>query len=155
MYTRLTFVPAAVFAICGALICQSNVPAQPIVVRHFAAPSYPPGAWIARVQGTVKAELKIKAEGSVDSVTVTSAHPLLRPGLEETLKRWSFLPTGESAVLPLTIIFELNGDCPEVPGTEKREPNYYTATQVSADLPYTVHISACPPIVTVTTTKTR
>ena len=126
-----------------------------LAIRHFAAPPYPPGAWIGRVQGKVVAELSIRSDGSVESVAITSAHPLLRRGVEDALRQWFFQPIGRPTSLVVTVNFDLEGDCPEGPGTEPREANSYTATFVSADVPSTVKVSACAPMIVVNTDKTR
>jgi len=111
-------------------------------VRHFVAPAYPVVARIARVQGTAVAEVTIKADGAVDSVKVISAFPLLRDSVETALKQWSF-QTSAGTTLRVTTLFELADDCPL---SSPVGPDYMQTT-VTADLPSSVAVKACPPVI--------
>lgn len=155
MCREFLFLGMILGALCPAIVCQETDVVKPIAVRHFAVPFYPPGAWIARVQGPVNLELNINPNGTVESVHVKSGHPFLLAGLEKTFKEWSFETTSAPVTLGITLTFDLSGPCPNVPATDKREPNYYTATRVSAELPSKVLVSTCPPMVVVSNDSTQ
>ena len=55
-------------------------------------PDYPPVARQARIQGVVKLRGAIGKDGSVQSLTVLSGHPLLVPAALEAAKQWVYEP---------------------------------------------------------------
>jgi protein TonB len=56
-------------------------------------PGYPPLAMQARIQGVVKLKAIIAKDGSVQNVTVVSAHPLLAQAAIDAVKQWVYQPT--------------------------------------------------------------
>ena len=132
---------------------QTISSAVPVSVRHFVAPAYPPAAWLARVQGTAVAEVTIKADGTVSSVTVISAHPMFRDSLETALKQWSF-QTSTATSLRVTTRFDLDADCP-LSGSGEPGKRYYIQTNVTAELPSNVDVRTCLPVITINTSKSR
>ncbi len=136
------------------LPAQTSASSNPISVKHFVAPAYPPRAWLARVQGTVVADVRVSRDGTVQSVTISSPYPLLRKSVEVALNQWLFEHPAATTTISVSISFQLDADCPQ---TGSREPatNYYIYTQVSADLPSSVEVRTCLPIVVVDSSKSR
>lgn len=120
-------------------------------VRHFVAPDYPAAAWLSRIQGTTVAEIGVKADGTVNSVKVISAHPIFRDAVESALKQWTF-SSPAATTLRVTTRFELDADCP-LSGPQESDKGYYVRTQVIADLPTTVEVKTCLPVITIDTNK--
>jgi TonB family protein len=77
-------------------------------------PVYPPLAKNARIQGTVRLQVVISPEGSVDEMTVMSGHPLLVQQAMEAVRLWRYEPTllngaPVSVVSTVDVLFSLNG----------------------------------------------
>jgi TonB family protein len=56
-------------------------------------PAYPAVAKQARIQGVVKLDTFIAADGTVQNINVISGHPLLVPAAMEAVKQWIYQPT--------------------------------------------------------------
>ena len=56
-------------------------------------PDYPQLAKLARIQGTVRLEALIAADGTVTGLKVVSGHPLLVKAALEAVERWRYRPT--------------------------------------------------------------
>jgi TonB family protein len=61
-------------------------------LTNKVSPTYPPLAKAARIQGTVKLAVVISKTGNVDSVKVTSGHPMLVSSAVEAVKKWQYKP---------------------------------------------------------------
>ncbi|MBI3280078.1 MAG: M56 family metallopeptidase [Acidobacteria bacterium] len=57
------------------------------------APQYPPLARQARIQGTVRFNVVIGHEGSVQNLTLINGHPLLVPPAQEAVRQYLYQPT--------------------------------------------------------------
>jgi len=96
MWPRLptTAVIAALVSATGTLFAQN--PANPdaakgqVTITELFPPAYPPLARQTRISGDVQLELKIQRDGSLDSVEVTSGHPLLQQAAIDSAKRSQF-----------------------------------------------------------------
>jgi TonB family protein len=55
-------------------------------------PLYPPLARMARIQGVVKLQVRIGADGHVTETTLLSGHPLLVPAAMDAVKRYVYKP---------------------------------------------------------------
>jgi hypothetical protein len=102
---------------------------EPVVVR-FVAPEYPKLARAARVQGTVVARIHYDEKGIVSAAELVRGHAMLAPSVE-TLKQWTFKPTGKTGTLEVQLVFTLGK---KLSGPDK----------VSATLPYLVRIEGHP-----------
>ena len=56
------------------------------------APTYPPLARQARIQGTVVLKVQISKSGDVEDVQLSSGHPMLAPAAIEAVKQWKYKP---------------------------------------------------------------
>ncbi|MFQ5694644.1 MAG: energy transducer TonB, partial [Terriglobia bacterium] len=56
-------------------------------------PVYPQIARTARVQGTVRLEAVIAADGSIQNLRVIDGHPLLVPSALDAVRQWVYEPT--------------------------------------------------------------
>ena len=84
---------------------QVPVPSRPVPrIRVYSAqsltrlirkvaPKYPPLAVQARIEGIVRYEAVIGANGRILSLEMKSGHPLLVPAATEALKQWVYQPT--------------------------------------------------------------
>ena len=110
----------ALISATGALFAQN--PPNPdagknqVVLTELFRPVYPPLARQTRISGDVQLEVKIKPDGSVDSLEVVSGHPLLGPAALDSAKQSHFRCTNCSESLTptrLVYTFQLVGtdDC--------------------------------------------
>ena len=60
---------------------------------HKAEPMYPPLAKQARIQGTVRLEAVIAADGSIQNLRVLEGHPLLVQSALQAVQQWRYQPT--------------------------------------------------------------
>jgi len=72
------------------------------MVVSKVAPSYPPDARAARIQGSVVLGVIIGKDGNVQHVRVISGDPMLAPAAIDAVKQWKYRP------------YILNGDPIEV-----------------------------------------
>lgn len=56
-------------------------------------PAYPPEAKEARIQGVVKLNASIGADGKIEDLSVISGHPLLVPAALDAVRQWVYQPT--------------------------------------------------------------
>lgn len=77
---------------------------QQAQVLDRVAPSYPPTARRARIQGTVEVEAAIAADGSVESVRVLAGHPWLAPAAEEAMKGWRYAPAMRDGINVASVV---------------------------------------------------
>ena len=69
-------------------------------------PAYAPLARQARIQGTVVVRAVISKDGSVESLTLVSGHPMLVPAAMDAVKQWKYKPyilNGEPVEVETTI----------------------------------------------------
>jgi TonB family protein len=89
----------------GGVVAEANL-------QESSPPIYPPLAKAAGVQGTVKLQIRVGADGHVKDVTVISGHPLLIEAAADAAKQYVYKPTilNGQAVQVLTeveIVFRL------------------------------------------------
>ena len=68
-----------------------NVQAAKLINR--VTPNYPPLARQTRISGTVRLHAIIGKDGSVQSLTLESGHPLLVQAALDAVKQWRYQPT--------------------------------------------------------------
>ncbi len=78
----------------------------------FKAPSYPPLAQAARIEGTVILDAVIDAQGVVQDVTVLRSVPLLDGAAVEAVRQWRYSPTRLNGVaipvrMSITVTFSM------------------------------------------------
>jgi protein TonB len=62
------------------------------MVISKVAPSYPPDARAARIQGSVVINAVIDKSGDIGNLTVVSGHPLLAQAALDAVKQWKYRP---------------------------------------------------------------
>jgi protein TonB len=95
----------------GRIRQGGNVQAAKLVNK--VQPQYPPLARQTRISGTVRLHAIIGKDGSVQSLTLESGHPLLVQSALDAVRQWRYQPTllnGEAVEVDTTIdvIFSLN-----------------------------------------------
>jgi periplasmic protein TonB len=70
-------------------------------------PVYPPLAKQARIQGTVRFEAVIGADGRIVSLNLVSGHPLLVEAAQEAVRQWVYQPTLLNGV-PTQVITQID-----------------------------------------------
>ena len=61
-----------------------------LVLSKLSSPTYPPLARQARIAGDVELEVRIRQDGSIDSVKMVSGHPMLGAAALESAKKSQF-----------------------------------------------------------------
>ena len=89
--------------------------------------------------------MTVRPDGTLQSVKIISAHPLLREAVESATKQWLFHPISVATTLQVTTRFQLDADC-SLTGSNESGKRYYIPTQVSADLPSSMQVKTCLPI---------
>jgi TonB family protein len=70
-------------------------------------PVYPAIAAKMKVEGSVKLDATIDADGSVSDVKVVSGHTLLVPAAVDAVKKWKYEPADEKSTQSVTDDFAL------------------------------------------------
>src|SRR5271165_4448866 len=91
-------------ALAGALLA---VPAmsdtrKPVVNPD---PEYPEIARRMNLNGTVKVEIVIAADGTIKSAKVLGGHPLLADAVQKALKKWKYAPAATETTMQLDFKF--------------------------------------------------
>jgi TonB family protein len=111
---------------------QCQIPPQ---VVHLESPTYPEVARQARIQGSVRARIRVSAAGTVIGMEIDGGHQLLKEEVERNVAKWTFRVENESTV---EVIYEFRLTPPELP--------YKPDVEVSFDLPSKVTIVSHAPV---------
>ena len=68
-------------------------------------PEYPEIARRMNINGTVKVELVIAADGTIKSAKVLGGHPLLSDAVQKALKKWKYAPAAGETTMQLDFQF--------------------------------------------------
>jgi TonB family protein len=71
------------------------------------APSYPAIAVKMRIEGTVKMDVTIDADGSVSDVKIVSGHQLLSAAAIEAVKKWHYEAADSKSTQSVSVEFNL------------------------------------------------
>jgi protein TonB len=98
-------------AVTGPLQVSSGVQDAKLIFKP--TPTYPPLARAARVQGTVRIQAVIAADGSIGNLKVMSGPPLLIKAAIEAVAQWRYRPTllngkAVQVITEIDVIFSLN-----------------------------------------------
>ena len=69
-------------------------------------PDYPPVLRMRQIGGTVKLQITIAANGTVESTKVLGGNPILAESAVAAVKKWKYAPTG--ATTSATVSLEFN-----------------------------------------------
>lgn len=139
----------AAFASAQAESAQTNAASTPANVQLLqrVPPTYPPLARQARIQGGVVLDVVIGTDGSVNSATVVSGHPLLVQSAVDAVKQWKYKPyvlDGRAVEVrtKIAVQFALHADGePDTPErAAQSEPNHYVERSSQLTQPKT----GCP-----------
>lgn len=82
---------------------------------NLTLPNYPPIARVAHVEGIVTAAFTISEEGAVSELKIVDGPPMLRYGVENAVKVWSFDKAQSGRVVEVSFQFKLNCSVPAHP----------------------------------------
>jgi TonB family protein len=86
--------------------CASQTQTKPErKVVTTVAPVYPTLARQMTIQGVVKMEVVVRANGSVKSTKAIGGNPLLIPAADEAVRRWKFEATAEETTEVVRLSF--------------------------------------------------
>ena len=89
--TLAVFLVSIVMCAPSGVVSQDHVESARKIVSR-AAPQYPNLARSMNIQGTVKAEVLVAANGTVKSVEIKGGHPLLVQSAQSALREWKWEP---------------------------------------------------------------
>jgi TonB family protein len=97
-------------------VAQVETPQTGVVMTKLSPPVYPPLARQARIAGDVKIDLRIRQDGSVESATLFSGHPMLALAAIESAKKSTFECRACSAsATPYSVtyafVLQVHADC--------------------------------------------
>jgi TonB family protein len=98
---------AAVFALLVALALPARA-ADDRAVKSRVTPVYPEIAERMRVEGLVKLEATVDANGKVKSVKAVSGNRMLELAAEDAVRQWKFAPGAGDATVAVAINFTLD-----------------------------------------------
>ena len=110
-------------------------------------PVWPTGAAAAKAGGVVIADLIVRVDGTVESVTILGGHDLLRQATSDALKRWRFRPFVVSGK-PARVLTLVEVTFPDPAADEERRTyEEYRATRAECrrqlDTPPADPVTAC------------
>jgi len=109
MYRGVTTFLAVVAIIGMALVPGQRVCAQPHPDRRVItkiAPDYPELAKRMHIQGAVKLEVGVKADGAVKSTRVIGGNPVLVQAAADAVSKWKFEVTQGETVEIVQLTFQ-------------------------------------------------
>lgn len=74
-------------------------------VLENPTPDYPPLARKLRITGTVKVTVLVGADGLIKDVQVHGGNPVLVQEVENTLKKWKYVPTSYETKIEMEFKF--------------------------------------------------
>jgi len=93
-------VGALLFAMVGCLVpigaIAQDSPAKRKLVQQ-SAPAYPPLARSMALQGVVRLDVQVEADGSVKDVAIRGGHPILAQAAVNTVRRWRWEPASHES----------------------------------------------------------
>ena len=104
MYKKLSFVLVTfgIFILSAAILHADNRKAV-----KTSPPVYPAIAAKMRIEGSVKVDATIDADGTVSDVKVVSGHQLLAGAAVEAVKKWKYEPAEAKSTQTVTVDFAL------------------------------------------------
>ena len=102
---RMSKMSTALLATC--LFASSMFAADARKATKTTQAAYPPFAMKMRVEGAVKLEATVEANGNVEDVKVVSGHPLLKAAAAESVKQWSFESASGKTVEVVEVVFKI------------------------------------------------
>jgi TonB family protein len=78
-------------------LAQETVSTLARRVKHRVSPVYPELARRMSIEGKVKLEVTVGANGKVKSTKVVGGHPLLISASEDAIRKWAFEPAAGDA----------------------------------------------------------
>ena len=90
---------------------ESKSDAAPSVARklvHKIEPAYPQDLKRRNIGGTVKLDLRISANGSVEKVAIVGGNPILADSAAHAVKQWQYAPYSGTTSMLLNVDFNPN-----------------------------------------------
>jgi TonB family protein len=138
---------------------DSNNPQTGVVVVKLVAPIYPPLARATHIVGDVDLKLSIRQDGSLESATVVSGHPLLRAAALDSAQQTQFecrKCSEPTTSYRLVYTFQIEGECecePVVsrPKTTELDKTYPQITNTTNRVTVTaLVVCICDPAIQIT-----
>ncbi|HKH99159.1 MAG TPA: energy transducer TonB [Candidatus Sulfotelmatobacter sp.] len=102
-----TFVALAIVSLAGVAIGQHGAPpTSPRKVVTHVAPQYPELAHRLHLQGVVKVEAQVRANGSVKTARVLGGNPVLADAVIVAVEKWKFEAAQNESTELVQVSFE-------------------------------------------------
>lgn len=134
-HRNVLFLGSLLVVLLASRVAAQNEPVGDVDINvvHFEGLRYPSLAWQARIRGLVVIRAKLDKEGKVVDAEAISGHAMLVQEALKNIKKWSFQPNKQGAVVIVYNFRILSADCAE------DNQQFFTL-----ELPNLVTISACP-----------
>src|SRR5260370_27445953 len=103
--TKNRFFLLSIFTFC--LFAATHLYADTRKSVKTVPPAYPAIALKMRIEGTVKMDVTIEADGSVADVKVLSGHQLLASAATDAVKKWRYETAESKSTQPVNVEFNL------------------------------------------------
>lgn len=160
-WTSLLILAALGSGLAQATATQSAGQGAEVVVAKQPTSSYPPIARMARITGTVKIDLLVKPDGSIDSATVVSGHPMLNDAALQSARQIQFecKECGDTSMhYRISYKYEL-GDaifCETIDASTYRKSSYKKVSESEGTITvFDRPTGECDPVVTTQVIKVR
>jgi TonB family protein len=100
---RFIMLAAVTFCLVAATLLRADTRKS----VKTSPPAYPAIAAKMRIEGTVKLDVTIDADGTVGDVKVVSGHQLLAPAAVEAVKKWRYEPADAKTTQSVSVEFNL------------------------------------------------
>lgn len=77
-------------------------------VDRRVAPMYPELAKRMHIEGTVRVQVTVAADGSVTSAKAVSGNKMLAPAAEDAIKKWKFEPAAAATTENIAVDFQVS-----------------------------------------------
>lgn len=92
-------------AVVAASLLGAHAHAEPRKALASPTPEYPEIARRMNINGVVKVELVIGADGAIKSAKVLGGHPVLADAVQRALKNWKYAPGPSETTMQLEFRF--------------------------------------------------
>lgn len=102
----LGFMQAGILALAALLATPAHA-SDERAVKSKVPPVYPEIAKRMRIEGVVKVEATIDAEGKVVDVKIVSGNSMLSPAAADAVRKWRFVPAPAQSSVDVALNFAL------------------------------------------------
>lgn len=93
--------------VCGlSLVVSTSAYGEHRAAEHKVQPVYPAAARMLHIQGVIKVDATVNADGVVTKVAAEGGNKLLAQAAEDAVKKWKFAPGAAETVEEVDVVFK-------------------------------------------------